>query len=642
MKTGLLHLLAGGGLCAFGLAAEIRADVLLDDIWADGSRTNQNLPTDSAWWFSYGAATAQTNSMFVPMRSDNTALLGLTYFTDGVSNPITLAVGESLTVSLRLVLSNVPPQNALPSFRMGLFDFADSALSPKRVSADGFSNSSQGSGVQGYALFLNMGTTFNDQVPMHLFKRTGLSNTSLLGSISAWTELGVPFLVQTGDFSGFTDGEEYLWQMTVARTNTTTIAISTLWSNSTSGATMFYSQTDSSVTNFSFDGFALRPLNTNTAAASYTFLEARIDYAAIPRDGFANVGYTTTGGAGGPVVTVTEATSLSNYLNQPGPCLVQVQGTINLGADNFPVGANKTLIGLGTDSTLVGDLHIVGVSNVIVRNLYFTNPSNLGEGDGITLRVADHVWIDHCTFTDCADGELDIVQASDYVTVSWCKFNYTFDSGHNFVNLLGSDDADTFDAGKLHVTFHHNWWSMLCHERMPRVRYGRVHSYNNYFNAPGNNYCVRAALESQVLLERNWFENVDTPWEIFVTTGTTGLISAVSNVFVNVTGQTDPGTDTVFTVPYLYTPDDTDGLPFAITNNAGAAHPGPPLNIILAGSDTVLSWATNVPGFLLQYNDDLSTTNWHYDSSPVQPVGDLNTATEPAGEVIRFFRLIKP
>jgi pectate lyase len=628
-------------LLASGVVADVRADVLLDDTWADATRTKQNLPIESAWWFSFSAANAQTNSMFVPMRSDNTALLGITYFTDGLTNPVRLAVGESLSVSLRLVLSNVPPQNALFGFRAGLFDFADSSLSPKRVSADGFSNNSQGSGVQGYALFQNMGTTFNDQVPMHIFKRTDLSNSSLLGASAAWTEVSVPIFVQTDGFPGFSDAQEYFWQMTVQRTNTTAVAISMLWSNTSSGAAMSYSQIDNAATNFSFDGFAFRPLNTNTAASGYTFREARVDYAALPRDGFANVGFKTIGGAGGPVVTVTDAAGLSNYLSQPGPYIVQVQGTINLGTNDFPVGANKTILGLGTSATLVGDLYIQSVSNVIVRNLYFTNPTNLGEGDGITMRNANYVWIDHCTFTDCADGEVDMTVASDYITVSWCKFNYTFDSGHNFVNLLGADDSDIVDTGRLHVTFHHNWWGTLCHERMPRVRYGRVHSYNNYFNAPGNNYCVRAALESQTLLEKNWFENVNTPWEKFITTGATGLVSAVSNVFVNVTGQTDPGTDTVFTVPYLYTLDDTAGLPFNVTNNAGAAQPGPPLNIQLSGSNAIVSWTTNLAGFLLQRSDNLSTTNWFNDSTPLQVIGDQNTATEPATQSMRFFRLIR-
>jgi pectate lyase len=589
--------------------------------------------------------------MFVPMRSDNTALLSITYFTDGLTNPVRLTVGESLTVSFRLALSNVPAPNSLLGFRVGLFNFADSTLSPKRVSADGFSNSSQGNGVAGYALFQNMGTTFNDGVPMRIVKRTDLSNSSLLGSSSAWTEVGVAFSVQTNGFPGFNSGQEYVWQMSVQRTGTTAIVISTLWSNTSSGATLSYTQADNAATNFSFDGIALRPLNTNTAASSFTFKEARVDYAALPRDGFANIGYKTTGGAGGPVVTVADAANLSNYLNQPGPYIVQVKGAINLGPVQLQVQPNKTILGLGTDATLIGAVGLFtitnnalyGSSNIIVRNLYITNPSiSIGTGDGIALIGANHVWIDHCTFTDCADGELDITSASDYVTVSWCKFNYTFDSGHNFVNLLGGDDGDIGDADRLHVTFHHNWWSTLCHERMPRVRYGRVHSYNNYFNAPGNNYCIRAALESQVLLEKNHFENVDTPWEKFITTGAPGLVSAVSNVFVNVTGQTDPGTDTVFTVPYLYTLDDTAGLPFTITNNAGAARPGPPLIIAISGSNATLSWATNVPGFQLQRIDDLASTNWTYDSNLVQVVGDQNSATVTNSQAARFFRLIKP
>jgi pectate lyase len=415
-----------------------------------------------------------------------------------------------------------------------------------------------------------MGTSFNDAAPVHIMKRTDPSNSSLLGSSGAWTEVGLPVFVQTNGFPGFTSGLEYVWQMTMQRTATTAIVISTLWSNISSGATISFSAADNTVTNFSFDGIALRPLNTNTAAAGYTFKEVRVDYVPIPRDGFANVGFTTIGGAGGPVVTVTDVTGLSNYLNQAGNYVVQVKGAINLGAANFPVGANKTIIGLGTNATLIGDLYIWSVSNVVIRNLFLTNPSNLGEGDGITLRNANHVLIDHCTFADCADGELDMTIASDYVTVSWCKFLYTSNTGHNFVNLLGADDADIIDTGRLHVTFHHNWWSTLCIERMPRVRYGRVHSYNNYFNAPGNNYCVRAALESEVFLEKNYFENVKTPWEKFITTGATGLVSAVSNVFVDVNGQTDPGTDTVFTPPYTYTLDDTTGLPGVVTNNAGA------------------------------------------------------------------------
>ena len=127
---------------------------------------------------------------------------------------------------------------------------------------------------------------------------------------------------------------------------------------------------------------------------------------------------------------------------------------------------------LGTDATLIGDLGVKHLTNVIVRNIHFTNPGTgngsggAGDGDGLTMQYATNVWVDHCTFTDCADGSLDITHASDWVTVSYCKFNYTTNSGHNFVNLIGhSDNNAAEDTGTLHVTFHHNWWSTLCVER---------------------------------------------------------------------------------------------------------------------------------------------------------------------------------
>jgi pectate lyase len=53
---------------------------------------------------------------------------------------------------------------------------------------------------------------------------------------------------------------------------------------------------------------------------------------------------------------------------------VLVQGTINLGSSNVRVRDNKTIIGLGTNATLVGDLKVFRNNNVILRNLTFTNP----------------------------------------------------------------------------------------------------------------------------------------------------------------------------------------------------------------------------------------------------------------------------
>jgi pectate lyase len=337
-------------------------------------------------------------------------------------------------------------------------------------------------------------------------------------------------------------------------------------------------------------------------------------------DGYATVNGSTTGGAGGPTVTVSNLTDLVFYLSQTTPYIIQVQGTINLGTSNVRVKSNKTIVGLGTDAKFIGNLkaYRTDESNIIIQNMTLTNPNTVGDGDCISLVETHHIWVDHCTFIDGGDGSLDITHGSDWITVSWCKFYYTANSGHNFVNLIGHSDTNAGeDRGKLHVTFHHNWWSTLAIERMPRVRFGRVHSYNNYFNAPGNNYCIRLALESEVLLENSYFENVDQPWEYYTLSGQTpGKINAANNVFVNVTGLI-PGTDTVFSPPYSYTMDDPNNVKAIVMAGAGAGGGAPPPSppaapgslaaTAISGSQINLGWSdnsNNEDGFKIERSTD--------------------------------------
>lgn len=335
--------------------------------------------------------------------------------------------------------------------------------------------------------------------------------------------------------------------------------------------------------------------------------------AGFAADGYANVSGTTTGGAGGTTVTVTNLTDFNLYAREAGSHVIQVQGTINLGSSNVRIGSNKTIIGLGTGSGFVGNLKAVDETNIVIQNLNFTNPSSVGDGDGLTLDGCNHVWVTKCSFVDCGDGALDITHGSDFITVSWCKFSYTVNSGHNFVNLVGhSDNNSGEDSGKLHVTFHHNWWSTLCVERMPRVRFGRIHSYNNYFNAPGNNYCVRAAMYSEVRLQNNYFENVDQPWEIYDVGSNQGKVNSSGDIFVNVTGQV-AGTDSVFTVPYSFALEAASGVKASVMAGAGTGGstpnptvPGAPsgLTASAASSSQInLAWsdaASNETGFRIE------------------------------------------
>lgn len=334
-------------------------------------------------------------------------------------------------------------------------------------------------------------------------------------------------------------------------------------------------------------------------------------------DGFATSGGSVTGGAGGPSVTVSTLADLSAAIGDDVPRIVNVSGTINLGTSNVRFGSNKTIVGVGASSGFIGNLKGVSVTNVIIQHLNFTNPNVVGDGDGLSLETCTRVWVDHCSFVDCGDGSLDIKRGSDFITVSWCKFSYTFNSGHNFVNLIGHSDTNgAQDRGKLRITFHHNWWSTGCVERMPRVRFGKIHSYNNYFNAPGNNYCIRASIESEVLAESNYFENVDTPYEYF---SPNGLIKAVNNVTVNCTGVA-AFNDPVFAPPYAYTPDAAADVKALVTSGAGAggggggnpppSAPSAPSNLAASAASSSqinLSWtdnANNEDGFRIERSSD--------------------------------------
>ncbi len=268
-----------------GFALPSRATVYLDDFWGDGSRTIQNLPTESAWFTSSsGSLVATPGSMTLSMGGS--AIMVLTYYTTNSTSPVQLNVGDALTATFNLTFSGVATTNSSVGFRIGLFDFADSTLSPKRVTADGFSSSSQGGGVQGYALFQNMETTFTNSSPMDIRKRTSLSDNSLLGTSGDYTSLGTG-PGDTSAFPGFSNGTNYILQITLQRTATTTMAITASWLNTATGASLITTVTDTGAADFNFDGIGLRPLTAASTATTITFQEAKVEF--IPANTPANV-----------------------------------------------------------------------------------------------------------------------------------------------------------------------------------------------------------------------------------------------------------------------------------------------------------------------------------------------------------------
>jgi len=285
---------------------------------------------------------------------------------------------------------------------------------------------------------------------------------------------------------------------------------------------------------------------------------------AVP-DGYCMINGATTGGSGGTVVTVTNSADFITHATTSSARVIQVQGVLTIGT--VSVNRNKTIVGLGTNATLLGRLAISGVTNIIVRNLRISNP---GE-DGITVRDPNthHIWVDHCTFYDCGDGSCDISQGADYVTVSWCKFMYPMQEEHRFTMIAdGPKDLGPLTA---RITLHHNWWASRSDQRMAATSDALVHYYNNYFNCSNNSYCSNARNEAELNIENNYYSGVKDP--VGVSSGTNGKIKTSGNLYPGCTGTIHPGTDSVFTPPYAYALDATADVPGIVAAGAGA--PGP-------------------------------------------------------------------
>jgi pectate lyase len=242
------------------------------------------------------------------------------------------------------------------------------------------------------------------------------------------------------------------------------------------------------------------------------------DSAAIGWAGVAGQGQAGTfGGEGGRTIVVTDAQTFAEAAAEPGPVDIVVVGTIE---GIVAVTADHKTIRGEPGATLRGSLVLAGTAerplvDILVRDLNVIGTAcadGCADTDAITVRWAHHVWIDHCDIANGDDGNLDITRESDYLTVSWCRFSYDVEAGGDRLsNLIGADDAETADADHLRVTLHHNWWSTGVVAYMPRVRFGRVHVFDNFYDSAEADYCIRAGWEADVRIENNAFSGIAEP-----------------------------------------------------------------------------------------------------------------------------------
>ncbi|KJX94125.1 pectate lyase like protein [Zymoseptoria brevis] len=227
---------------------------------------------------------------------------------------------------------------------------------------------------------------------------------------------------------------------------------------------------------------------------------------ATSREGFAFANPTgpTTGG-GGRAIVVTTNEELLEAVRGSSPKIVHLKGDFTPRA-RLKVGSNTSLLGIGKGANLIGKgIDIQNSTNVIVRNIAIRFVEG---GDGITIQNSTRVWVDHCEFEsefspllgpDFYDGQIDIVRASDWITIS-----HNFFHNHWKSSLVGNSDVlRSVDEGYLHITYHHNYWSNIG-TRGPAGRFGHQHIYNNLYE-DFRYQAIHSRSDNQVLVEGNVF-----------------------------------------------------------------------------------------------------------------------------------------
>lgn len=341
-------------------------------------------------------------------------------------------------------------------------------------------------------------------------------------------------------------------------------------------------------------------MNYLKGAIALALSAATVHAAAAP------IGYgaATTGGGSKTAVTVTSLADAQAKINAytGGGLVLLYTGKFNYAtitdvcaqwqkpAQTLEI-KNKSDITIrgSADSTANFGIHIVGnANNVIVQNMTIGLLQGGEAADSISIEgnstgKPSNIWIDHNTIfaslTNCAgagdasfDGGIDMKKGANRITIS---YNHVYN--YQKVALNGYSDSDTLNAGSL-TTYHHNRFENVK-SRLPLLRHGKAHIYNNYFGNVGTSG-INIRMNALALIESNYFENVANPvtsrdssqigyWELrnnYVGAGITW--TAASGTYVNATNWAT--TKAYGTIPYSYPLDFASSVKSKVFATAGA------------------------------------------------------------------------
>ncbi|CAE6178572.1 unnamed protein product [Arabidopsis arenosa] len=214
-------------------------------------------------------------------------------------------------------------------------------------------------------------------------------------------------------------------------------------------------------------------------------------------------GKNAIGGRDGRIYVVTDSGNDNPVSPKPGTLrhaviqdeplwiIFQRDMTIQL-KEELIMNSFKTIDGRGASVHISGGpcITIQYVTNIIIHGIHIhdckqggnamvrSSPRHFGwrtisDGDGVSIFGGSHVWVDHCSFSNCEDGLIDAIMGSTAITLSNNHMTH-----HDKVMLLGHSDTYSRDKN-MQVTIAFNHFGEGLVQRMPRCRHGYFHVVNN-------------------------------------------------------------------------------------------------------------------------------------------------------------------
>ena len=304
----LLSLVA---LSGFALAGH--ATVIVDNIWANGTRTNWNLPTESPWYSWTSGSTSyigvETNSLYCTNQAGITRLFW-TYFTSNapdltitgattntVSNstntyygyPVSVPVGQAIRATWMFTLADVlttPTSGKVTRFALLDYDTNNVVGAVNgRVVRDTSQITKSGAGVTGYRVDVPIYQTLaNNSLLGYRYRLTNSAVVDPIGDNAAWSStIGAgPTLT---NWTGFLPNTPYTLTFAVQRYATSNVLAASLsggsftnLDDSTSTNFFSYSSIDNSGNNYGrFDNFLIRFDTAGIPTTLFTIKEFKVE-----------------------------------------------------------------------------------------------------------------------------------------------------------------------------------------------------------------------------------------------------------------------------------------------------------------------------------------------------------------------------